>query len=176
MEDKFRRTEEDDVSCYREFVPGQPWMSRQQKKREDLHTTMNEIEVAISVLRHKTAALRIVYDILEHAATSDREDRNLAQEIKQALQVKGREESRRNRDRRQKDSLKTQSVQDDQMKETDTILEEAFKKIYGDIQINKRKQKYEEKKEEFDSKKEAFNNKTENLKDIGSYGSTLFRR
>ena len=51
MKDNFRKTEEDDISCYREFVPGQPWMSRAQKKREDLYTTMNEIEVSISVLR-----------------------------------------------------------------------------------------------------------------------------
>ena len=168
MRDNFRNTKEDDVNCYKEFVPGQPWMSREQRKRKDLDTTMDEIEVSIS--KHKTDAFLIVYDILKQATTFEREGRDLAQEIQKALEDDAKEESRKNRNRRQKESLKTQSVQNDQIEESyNRALEEAFK------EINMKMQKYEEKKEVFDSKKEAFDNKTEDLNDIGSYGSTMFR-
>ena len=113
MQDNFKNTVGDDVNCYREFVPGQPWMSREQRERQDLNIIMDEIEVSISVLKHKTAALHIVYDILDQAVTCGSGGRDLARDIQDAIKDHDREDSKRNR--RMKEKVQTQSVQTDRI-------------------------------------------------------------
>ena len=118
-------TEMDDD--YREFVPGQVWLSREQR-RLDLDTTMDGIEVAIS--RHKKNACLLVSDILQKAKAFEKEGRNLATEIHKALREDEKAERRRNTE----------------------ILEEAVKKMERKVEEEK-KTRFEDdsKKEAFKS-------------------------
>ena len=171
LSENFRDNTGMDDDDYREFVPGQTWLSREQR-RQDLDTTMDGIEVAIS--RHKTNACLLVSDILQKAKTFENEGRNLAAEIQKALREDEKAETRKNRNRRQqtqdrrnRESLKTQFATNDQVEDDcNNILEEAFTKIDRKVE-EKKKTRFETE----DKKKEAF--KSEGLK-IGSFGSSLF--
>ena len=67
-----------------------------------------------------------------------------------------------------KEEAYSPSVQTDRLQARDSEFDEAFKKKYSEIQMNKRKQKQKE-------EMEAFNSKKEDLSFHGpGYGSTLF--
>ena len=157
-----------DDDDYREFIPGQTWLSREQRRKQDLDTTLNGIETAIS--RHKKNACHIVSDILQQALAYENEGRSLTAEIHKALRNE-KEKSRKNRNRRQqtqerrnRDSIKTQFATDDQVEDDcNNILEEAFRKVDRKVK--------EKKKVMFQEEDDI---KTEGLQ-IGSYGSTMFR-
>ena len=112
---------------YREFIPGQVWLSRKQR-RLDLDSTMTGIELAIS--KHKTNACLLVSDILQKAEAFEKEGRSLAKEIQKAL----RDDEKANRRR------------------TTEALEEAAKKMERKVG-EKKKTRFEEddKKEAFQS-------------------------
>ena len=159
-----------DDDDYREFIPGQTWFSREQRRKQDLNTTLNGIETAIS--RHKTNACQIVSDILQQALAYENEGRILTAEIQKALKTDEKEESRMTKNRRQqtqerrnRDSLKPKFATDDQVEDDcNNILEEAFKKI--DRKVKEKKQVHFS-QEEDDIKTEALH--------IGSYGQSMFR-
>ena len=163
-----------DEDGFREFIPGQQWMSRAERRRQDLDVTMDGIEDAIT--RQKTNAFMITYDILKQAQSYERQGRSLSKEIQKALKEDERVETKKKKnkrqqtqDRRNKESLKAQFDTEDQVEDDcNNILEEAF------TEINKKMQQFEEKKKvRFDNKKEEDDHKTEALK-IGSFGSTMF--
>ena len=103
---------------YKEFVPGEVWLSRAQR-RLDLDTTMNGIEDAIS--RHKTNACLLVSDILQKAEAFEKEGRNLAKEIQKAIKGDEKTDRRRNTG----------------------ILEEAVKKMESNVE-EKKKTRFED--------------------------------
>ena len=77
--------------------------------------------------------------------------------------------------RKMKEETHSPSVQTDRFTASDSDFDEAFKKKYGEIQMNKRKQKQKEEMEAFNSKKEDSVQKKEDLCFHGpGYGSTLF--
>ena len=155
---------------FKEFIPGQTWLSREERRKQDLDTTLNGIETAIST--HKKNACQIVSDILHQALAYENEGRILTAEIQKALKADKNEESRMTRNRRQqtqerrnRDSLKTQFATGDQVEDDcNNILEEAFNKI--DRKVKEKKQVHFS-QEEDDIKTEALQ--------IGSYGSSMFR-
>ena len=155
---------------FREFIPGQIWLSREERRKQDLDTTLNGIETAIST--HKKNACQIVSDILHQALAYENEGRILTAEIQKALKADEKEEYRMTRNRRQqtherrnRDSLNTKFATDDQVEDDcNNVLEEAFRKVDRKVK-EKKKVMFQE---EDDSKTEAFQ--------IGpSYGSSLFR-
>ena len=155
---------------FREFVPGQTWLSREERRKQDLGTTLTGIETAMST--HKKNAWQIVFDILHQALAYENEGHILTAEIQKALKADEKEESRRTRNRRQqtqerrnRNSLKPKFATEDQVEEDcNNILEEAFKKI--DKKVKEKKQVHFP-QEEDDIKTEALQ--------IGSYGSSMFR-
>ena len=165
-----------DENGYREFIPGQPWLSQAETRRRDLDTAMEGIESAIQ--KHKTNAYTIVYDILKQAKSFETEGRNMATEIQRARRDDAKAEARKHRhnsrqetqDRRNRENLKTQFATDDQVEDDcNDLLEKAF------TEINKKIQKFEERKELYNSKKEKEVNKTEGLNTGMSYGSSMFQ-
>ena len=165
-----RKSSEMFTDDFREFIPGQTWLSREERRKQDLDTTLNGIETAIST--HKKNACQIVSDILHQALAYENEGRILTAEIQKALKADKNEESRMTKNRRQqtqerrnRDSLKTQFATGDQVEDDcNNILEEAFKKI--DRKVKEKKQVHFS-QEEDDIKTEALQ--------IGSYGSSMFR-
>ena len=154
---------------FREFIPGQTWLSREERRKQDLDTTLNGIETAIST--HKKNACQIVSDILHQALAYENEGRILTAEIQKALKADEKEEHRMTRNRRQqtqerrnRDSLNTKFATDDQVEDDcNNVLEEAFRKVDRKIK-EKKKVMFQE---EDDIKTEALQ--------IGSYGSSMFR-
>ena len=155
---------------FKEFIPGEKWLSREERRKQDLDTTLTGIEAAIAT--HKKNACQIVSDILHQALAYENEGRILTAEIQRALKEDETEEVKmtRNRrqqtqDRRHRDSLNANFATDDQVEDDcNNILEEAFRKIDRKVK-EKKKVMFQE---EDDSKTEAFQ--------IGpSYGSSLFR-
>ena len=152
---------------YKEFVPGEKWLSRQERRQKDLGTALTGLETAIST--HKKNAWQIVFDVLHQALAYENEGQFLTAEIKKALKAEEKDESRGTKNRRQqiqerRHSLKPTFAKEDQVDEDcNEILEEAFKKI--DKKVRDKKQVHFS-KEEDDFKTEALY--------IGSYGSSLF--
>ena len=111
-------TEMDDD--YREFIPGQVWLSRKQR-RLDLDSTMTGIELAIS--KHKTNACLLVSDILQKAEAFEKEGRSLAKEIQKALRddekanrrrtTEALEEAANKMERKVEETKKTKVEEDD---------------------------------------------------------------
>ena len=156
-----------EASKYREFIPGQPWMSKEQKDHEDLHRILDEVETSISILKHKTAALHIGYDLIDQAVARGN-DRNLAQNIKEAIYDHDKKNSKLYRNF-------SPSAQTDRIHARDAAFNEAIKKQYDEIQMSRRTQKQKEEEEEYNSKKEDNVQKHEDLSFHGpGYGSTLF--
>ena len=154
---------------YKEFVPGERWLSREERRQKDLGTALNGLETAIST--HKKNAWQIVFDVLHQALKYESEGNILTAEIKKALKADDKEDSRRTKNRRQqiqerrnRDNLKpTFATEDLVEEECNDILEEAFKKIDKKVQ--------DKKKVHFSQEEDDF--KTEALY-IGSYGSSMF--
>ena len=155
---------------FKEFIPGEKWLSREERRKQDLDTTLTGIEAAIAT--HKKNACQIVSDILHQALAYENEGRILTAEIQKALKEDETEEFRMTRNRRQqtqerrnRDSLNTKFATDDQVEDDcNNILEEAFKKM--DRKVKEKKQVHFS-QEEDDIKTEALQ--------IGSYGSSMFR-
>ena len=155
---------------YKEFVPGERWLSREERRQKDLGTALTGLETAIST--HKKNAWQNVFDVLHQALAYENEGHILTAEIKKALRADEKEESRRTKNRRQqiqerrnRDGLKPTFATEDQVEEEcNDILEEAFKKI--DKKVKEKKQVHFS-QEEDDIKTEALQ--------IESYGSSMFR-
>ena len=152
---------------FKEFVPGEKWLSRQERRQKDLGTALTGLETAIST--HKKNAWQIVFDVLHQALAYENEGQILTAEIKKALKAEEKDEPRGTKNRRQqiqerRNSLKPTFAKEDQVDEDcNEILEEAFKKI--DKKVRDKKQVHFS-KEEDDFKTEALY--------IGSYGSSMF--
>ena len=166
VQENFKNTGGYGASNYREFIPGQPWMSKEQKDHEDLHRILDEVETSISVLKHKTAALHIGYDLIDQAVARGN-DRNLAQNIREAIDDHDKKNSKKYRNF-------SPAVQTDRIHARDSEFDEAFKKKFAEMQKNRRTQKQKEDMEEYNSKKEDNVQKHEDLSFHGPYGSTLF--
>ena len=161
---------------YREFVPGERWLSREERKQKDLDAALNGLQTAIST--HKKNAWEIVFDVLHQALKYEYEgniltaEHILTAEIKKAIKADDKEESRRTKNRRQqtqekrnRDILKPKFATNEQIEDDcNNILDEAFKKI--DRKVQEKKQVHFS-QEEDDIKTEALQ--------IGSYGQSMFR-
>ena len=161
---------------YREFVPGERWLSREERKQKDLDETLTGLQTAIS--KHKKNAWEIVFDVLHQALKYEYEGNILTakhiltKEIKQAIKEDDKKEPRRMKNRRQqtqerrnRDILKPKFATSDQIDEDcNEIMDEAFRKI---------ERKVQEKKQVHFHQEEDDNN-TEALR-IGSYGQSMFR-
>ena len=155
---------------FKEFVPGERWLSREERRQRDLGTALTGLETAIST--HKKNAWQIVFDVLHQALKYESEGNILTAEIKKALKADDKEDSRRTKNRRQqvqerrnRNNMKPTFETEDQVEEEcNDILEEAFKKI--DKKVQDKKQVH------FSQEEDDF--KTEALY-IGSYGSSMFR-
>ena len=176
VQNNFKPTGGNDIHGFREFVPGRPWLSREEREIQEYNLIMDEVESSIAILKSKTAALNIVYDVLDKAVTCGREGRNLARDIKEAIKNQDKEAS--NQNRRMKEEVQIHSGQTDREKTRHIQLTEARKKMSNSMIMTQ--QRYEEfkealgrKKEELDTKKEEFDNKYEDHV-YGSFGSTMF--
>ena len=202
------------------FVPGRPWLTKEQRRSRDLAITMSQIEH--SILDKNFDAYQVAYEILLHADQFEREGRNLKQEIRTVLEAShneheltdsdhrdgkenfwaplfsnnSKEEKRKTenlriqsdkletafkglhenmkkhekktRERRNRESLKTQFATNDQVEDDcNNILEDAF------TTIDRKIKKFEEKKKTRFTIKEEDDNKTEDLK-VGSFDSTMY--
>ena len=202
------------------FVPGRPWLTKEQRRSRDLAITMSQIEH--SILDKNFDAYQVAYEILLHADQFEREGRNLKQEIRTVLEAShneheltdsdhrdgkenfwaplfsnnSKEEKRKTenlriqsdkletafkglhenmkkhekktRERRNRESLKTQFATNDQVEDDcNNILEDAF------TTIDRKIKKFEEKKKTRFAIKEEDDNKTEDLK-VGSFDSTMY--
>ena len=155
---------------FKEFVPGERWLSREERRQKNLGTALNGLETAIST--HKKNAWQIVFDVLHQALKYESEGNILTAEIKKALKADDKEDSRRTKNRRQqvqerrnRDNMRPTFATENQVEEEcNDILEEAFKKI--DKKVKEKKQVHFS-QEEDDIKTEALQ--------IGSYGSSMFR-
>ena len=158
------RMPEDDFVA---FVPGEKWLSKQERRQKDLGTALNSLETAIYT--HKKNAWQLVFDVLHQALAYENEGNILTNEIKKALKAEEKDEPRGTKNRRQqlqerRNSLKpTFATEDPVDEDCNEILEEAFKKI--DRKVRDKKQVHFS-KEEDDFKTEALY--------IGSYGSSMF--
>ena len=162
----FKNTEDYGANNYREFIPGQPWMSKEQKDHEELIRILDEVETSISVLNHKTAALHIGYDLIDQAVARGN-DRNLAQNIREAIDDHDKKNSKKYRNF-------SPVVQDVRMNDFNTGFGPAIRKKFHDMQMNRRTQKQKEDMKERYSKTEDDVQKHEDLNCHGPYGSTLF--
>ena len=140
------------------FVPGEKWLSKQERRQKDLGTALDGLKTAIST--HKTNAWQLVFDVLHQALAYEREGNLLTTEIKKALRAEEKDEPRGNQEGRQqlkeRNNLKTTFATEDNIDEDSNIMETVFKKwkIIRD------------RKQEDDIKEEALY--------TGSYGSSLF--
>ena len=167
-----------DIHGFREFIPGKPWLSREEREIQEYNIMMDEVESSIAILKTKIATLNNIYDVLDKAVTCGREGRNLARDIEELIKHQEKVASKQNR--RIKEEVQTHSVQTDREKARDIQLKEARKKMSNGMIGRMRQQRYEEfkealgrKKEDLDNKKEEFDNKNEDHV-YGSFGSTMF--
>ena len=79
-DDEQKNIKDDGISV---FVPGQKWMSQEERREKDLAATMQQIEN--SILRQTINSYQIAYEILLHAESFEREGRNMKQEIRRIL-------------------------------------------------------------------------------------------
>ena len=84
---------------FKEFVPGEKWLSRQERRQKDLGTALNGLETAIST--HKKNAWQLVFDVLHQALAYENEGQILTAEIKKALKAEEKDEPRGTKNRRQ---------------------------------------------------------------------------
>ena len=166
VQGNFQNTGGYGASNYREFIPGQPWMSKEQKDHEELIRILDEVETSISVLNHKTAALHIGYDLIDQAVARGN-DRNLAQNIREAIDDHDKKNSKKYRNF-------SPVVQTDRRNDFNSEFGPALRKKFNEMQMNRKTQKQKEDMEEHNSKTEDDVQKHEDLSFHGPYGSTLF--
>ena len=173
VQNNFKPTGGNDIHGFREFIPGKPWLSREEREIQEYNIMMDEVESSIAILKTKIATLNNIYDVLDKAVTCGREGRNLARDIEELIKHQAKVASR---NRGMKEEVQIHAGQTDREKARDIQLREARKKMSNSLIMTQ--QRYEEfkaalgkKKEEIDNKKEEQDNKYENY---GSFGSTLF--
>ena len=112
------------------FVPGEKWLSKQERRQKDLGTALDGLKTAIST--HKTNAWQLVFDVLHQALAYEREGNLLTTEIKKALRAEEKDEPRGNQEGRQqlkeRNNLKTTFATEDNIDEDSNIMETVFKK------------------------------------------------
>ena len=175
---------EDDIS---EFVPGQPWMSQEERRRRDLAITMHQIEH--SILKQKVDSYQVAYEILLHAEDFEREGRNMKQEIRRVLSDPQKMEEKEDF----KDFLKNETeinknpedIKIPNVEGKRITVQNAFKAFTEYLQkdekrMQDKKEAVHKKTEDYDIKKEdKKKKKKEAFNDISylgsSYGSTMFK-
>ena len=173
------RMPEDDFVA---FVPGEKWLSKQERRQKDLGTALDGLKTAIST--HKTNAWQLVFDVLHQALAYEKEGKLLTTEIKKALEAEEKDEPRGTKERRQQIQETRQQLQERRQKlqERANNLKHTFAtadnvdedckgnlgKVFKQMDkiIRDRKQVDFPKQEEDDFKNEALC--------TGSYGSSMF--